>query len=143
MQNTFGEVSQYGFFDAPRIKLYRLANLRGLLKPGYEHGVRSRVREILIIRDLQKEMMGQYFRAKAMLDIATVPFMQEGHARKIAEAYNALHKSLLLSLLTPEKAQDMLESNIDNSPEIQETMREFVRLKESGLESILAKAMEQ
>lgn len=119
-------------------KLIRLAAIRGLLEPGYKYGVLSRVREILILRDLQREQSAEFYRSKALMDILTVPYLKDdAKGGIIAQASTLLYKSLLLHLLTPEKAPEMLELDIANDPAVIELEKQFLLLKQGSISDIL------
>lgn len=62
--------------ETPNLRLLLLAYFRGLLKPDYECGTKSRVREILVLRGLARELEADALVHKAKLDASMLPVMK-------------------------------------------------------------------
>ena len=60
--------------ETPRLRLIILAAVRGLIKPGYDFGVASVIRETLLTRAISREIDGQTLSDRGMLEatIATI-----------------------------------------------------------------------
>ncbi len=56
--------------EAPRLRLIILAAVRGLVKPGYDYGVSSVIREDLLTRAISREIDGQTLTHRGVLEAA-------------------------------------------------------------------------
>ena len=127
--------------EAPRLRLLRLANLRGLLTPDYPHGNRSRIREELILRDLSRENEGQVALTGAMLK-GLLALISKDRGASITQAGEALSIAFNLLQLVPNKDLAKLKTGADESKETEELIKAYSLLKETKLTDILRAALE-
>ena len=127
--------------EAPRLRLLRLANLRGLLTPDYPHGNRSRIREELILRDLSRENEGQVALTGAMLK-GLLALISKDREASITQAGEALSIAFNLLQLVPNKDLAKLKTGADESKETEELIKAYSLLKETKLTDILRAALE-
>lgn len=129
--------------EAPRLRLLRLANLRGLLTPDYPHGNRSRIREELILRDLSRENEGQVELTSVILKglLATM-VRPAARGDVMSQAGDALSIAFNLLQLVPNKDLAKLKTGADESKETEELIKAYSLLKDSKLTDILRAALE-
>ena len=72
-----------GFLETAKLRLIILGALRGFIKPGYAYGVCSVIREELLTRALARELDGQAFISRGVLESSIVPVV-EGMRRPAA-----------------------------------------------------------
>ena len=143
MSPTFGGESQHGFLETPRVKRLRLANLRGLLKPDYPHGVRSQIRERMVLEDLSREAESKILTFKALADLMILPFIDASKRAKLVEgAAGILQSSLLLAKLCELQHVDSRQNDAVNDDLTERMAKAFNVLKEAGLGAMMHRALE-
>lgn len=62
--------------ESARLRLIILGALRGFIKPGYEYGINSVIREELLTRALSREIDGEAFMNRGLMEAAIVPVVE-------------------------------------------------------------------
>ena len=65
-----------GFLETARLRLLILGALRGLIKPGYDQGVASVIREELLLQALSREIDGQAMVNRGLLEGSALPVIE-------------------------------------------------------------------
>lgn len=80
-----------GFLDTPRVRLMILAHLRGLLKPGYEQGVTSVIREELVLQAISQENEARGLLTQALMTSSMLPaFNDQARPKQLRQAIDNL-----------------------------------------------------
>jgi hypothetical protein len=58
--------------ETPQLRLLVLAHARGLIKPDYPHGVKSVIREELLLRQISREIFGESYYHRATVESALI-----------------------------------------------------------------------
>jgi hypothetical protein len=82
-------VSTGKFLETRRLRLYVVGSLRGLIKPYYEHGVRSLIREEMLLKALSDEFDAESFTLASIVDSI---FLTNAEDR--VGAYSAIFKRI-------------------------------------------------
>jgi hypothetical protein len=67
-----GERHERGFLETPQLRLLVLAHARGLIKPDYPHGIKSVIREELLLRQISRDIFGESYYHRAAVEANTL-----------------------------------------------------------------------
>lgn len=113
-----------------------LAYLRGLIKPEYELGIKSRMREELMIQIASQQANAEYLIDWSRLDIDTLSVINPEHRQKtFASAMDSYIRGQALKQLQPYRRVDQIESVAPKSHSDEEMAHLFKILSRSRLYS--------
>lgn len=120
-----------------------LAHLRGLLKPDYAQGIRSKIREEIVLRAILREYDAEAFLALSQFEASALPAAGE---RYRGELYNASRHQLLQAtqmarLMTKTQIERVLPP-LHKARDIQHLSKVFNLLKQTSVFTTLASAVE-
>lgn len=105
--------------ESPRLRLLILGALRGFVKPGYDYGINSVIREELLTRALARELDGQAMMNRGMVEGSIVPVV-EGMRRPAAyrQAIGYVRQGNAIMRLHPTADVQRIHLNEDQQKEI-------------------------
>ena len=123
-----------GFLETPRLRLLLLAYLRGLLKPDYDSGVKSQIREMLVINALVREIEGGELKNRALLDAVTLDSMKpERRPAILTTAFNLQAQSGALRMQQSyTQVRKLKKWNPDEEKSVKEMMAVLKVLKHTN-----------
>ena len=121
--------------ETRRLRLYVVAYLRGLLKPYYDHGYSSLVREELILSALSAELD-----AEGALRMTQLESMMAQHVQNKSQFFDNLYDKVAKYRLRLEFDTDTLVGDseqaqierLTNDPEINRLIAQYKEMKASG-----------
>ena len=111
-----------------------LAHLRGLLKPDYQHGIRSVIRENLVLTALSREIDSNAFAQRAMIEAVCMTAVAPGYRSKLhRDALSLLNDSNQLAKLLDYEAIERKRPKIENERDVKDLMAAFNILRETDV----------
>ena len=134
--------------ETRRLRLYVVAYLRGLLKPYYEHGYSSLVREELVINALSTELDNE-----ALKQIQLVEGMMAQHVKDKSEHFSGLYDRINQFRHSLELAPDIAEAKarersvkieaLTTDPEVNKLIAKYKEMEAAGQIEELRKRHEE
>lgn len=111
-----------------------LAHLRGLLHPDYRHGVRSRIREELVLRAISREVDAESFQARAIVEAVCMTAVAPAYRAKLhQDAMQFLTDSNMLAKLLDFDVIERKRPKLENQRDVKELMQAFSILRETDV----------
>lgn len=121
-----------------------LAHVRGLLKPDYPNGVRSRIRERMLLNSLERETQGSGFLARANVEAASLAAADPGACPKIyTRALGYVLQGISLLQLMPYSQTLNITKRIANLDDIKKQAILFKVLKKTNFYEKMASVLER
>lgn len=108
-----------------------VAYLRGLITPGYPHGIRSVIRENLILQAISLELEADALLNRVVTESAYAPLMQGNNANNLLKQHDKM-LSLVHSARCHESQKNKVIKNIDINS-IDNFIKIYKSVKDQGL----------
>lgn len=118
--------------ETPRLRLIILGAVRGLIKPGYEFGIASVIREDILTRAIGREIDGRTMAGRGMVEAAiaqiTAPSFRPSTYR---EAVGYLMQGNALTRLMPNRNVQKIQLSSNDRLQIKNAMTMLNLLKQT------------
>lgn len=110
-----------------------LAHLRGLLEPDYKNGVRSRIREELVLRAIAREVDAGSFESRAIIEAVCMSAVAPPYRAKLhQDAMQFLTDSNQLFKMLDYESIEAKRPKLENQRDVQELIAAFNILRETS-----------
>ncbi len=111
-----------------------LAHLRGLLQPAYPHGVRSRIREELVLRGISREVDADSFKTRAIVEAVCMSAVAAPYRAKLhRDAMQFLTDANMLAKLLDFDIIERKRPKLENQRDVKELLAAFDILRETDV----------
>ena len=109
-----------------------LAHARGLLKPGYSQGIRSIIRENLLLRQIDREIDGKVYMTRAVMESNFLQVVSPAYRSRIVDsAVGLLNQAGALLTFTPYKKVAAMSVKNRDEHELNQSVAVLKILKKS------------
>jgi len=111
-----------------------LAHLRGLLKPDYQHGLRSRIRENVVLIALAREVDAESLGRRAVMEASCMSAVNPASRVKLhRDAMSLLNDSCQMAKLLDYDAIEAKRPKLENERDVQDLMKAFEILRQTDV----------